>query len=150
MLTGSAFATSEVSGVEESSGVPLFVQAQRPRAITPAIISAASDFSFITLPSFLCFCRVCHGMKVSPKGLHRFLYISRPLGAHIPVLNQVGSLQKLFGIWIFEYIQISAPPAAFNQFPILHNMNLVRKVKRGVNFMGNEKITALFFLLNSF
>lgn len=56
MLTGSASATSDVSGVEESSGVPLVVQAQRPRAITPAIISAASDFSFITITVLSCFC----------------------------------------------------------------------------------------------
>ena len=42
------------------------------------------------------------------------------------------------------------PLTAFDQFPVLHHMNFVRKIKRRVNLMGNEKITALFFLLNSF
>ena len=49
-----------------------------------------------------------------------------------------------------EHIQISIPPAAFDQFPVLHHMNFVREVKRRVNFMSNEKIAAPFFLLNCF
>lgn len=123
-----------LTGVEsepEVSGVVL-LQAQRPSAITPAIISAASDFSFInqTVLSF-------------------FVYIT-PQGAYIPISNQVGSAQKLFGIGVLKYLQIPIPLTAFDQFPVLHHMNFVRKIKRRVNLMGNEKITALFFLLNSF
>ena len=62
----------------------------------------------------------------------------------------MGGFQKLIGIGILKYIQISIPTAAFNQFPILHNMNFIRKVKCRVDFMGNEKITAPFFFLNAF
>ena len=61
----------------------------------------------------------------------------------------MGGFQKLFGIGILKYVQISIPTAAFNQFPILHNMNFIRKVKRRVDFMGNEKITAPLFFLNT-
>ena len=97
---------------------------------TPVSITTTESWDFSTVLSF-------------------FVYIT-PQGAYIPISNQVGSAQKLFGIGVLKYLQIPIPLTAFDQFPVLHHMNFVRKIKRRVNLMGNEKITALFFLLNSF